>query len=158
MLTVRRFDPMNIIRYQRNPQSDFASAFNRLSSMRDELDRLFEASFGPFVPASTSFSGWSPALDVYQDKDKFTVLVELPGFKKDQLEISLHQGALTIACERKQERQEEGGVRSERYFGRFHRTVSLPAAVNADQVRATFEDGILKVELPKAEEAKPKQI
>jgi HSP20 family protein len=122
------------------------------------MDRLFDSSFGPFFRTSTSFSGWSPALDVYQDKDHFTVVAELPGFKKDQIELSLHQGALTISGERKQENADKEGVRSERYFGRFQRTVTLPAPVNADQVRASFQDGILKVELPKAEEAKPKQI
>src|SRR5689334_7883067 len=105
MQIVRRFSPMNIIRYQRNPQPEFSSAFDRLTTLREEMDRLFETSFGPFGPASTSFSGWSPALDVYQDKDQFTVLAELPGFKKEQIEISLHQGALTISGERKQEHQ-----------------------------------------------------
>jgi HSP20 family protein len=149
---------MNIVRYQRNSPSELSSALDRLSSLREEMDRLFEASFGPFSRTSTSFSGWSPALDVYEDKDQFTVVAELPGFNKDQIEISLHQGALTITGERKQKEQEQGGVRSERYFGRFQRSVTLPAVVNADQVRASFQDGLLKIELPKAEEAKPKQI
>lgn len=150
---------MNIVRYQRNPQPELPSAFNRLSNLREEMDRLFDASFGPFFGSSASFSGWSPALDVYEDKDQFTVVAELPGFKKDQIEISLHQGALTISGERKQEPQgNEEGLRSERYFGRFQRTVTLPAGVNADGVRASLQDGILKIELPKAEEAKPKQI
>jgi HSP20 family protein len=140
---------MNIVRYQRNPQPELPSAFNR----------LFDASFGPFFGSSASFSGWAPALDVYEDKDQFTVVAELPGFKKEQVEISLHQGALTISGERKQESQDkEEGLRSERYFGRFQRTVTLPAEVNAERVRATLQDGILKIELPKAEEAKPKQI
>ena len=149
---------MNIVRYQRNPQPDLFSAFDRLNSLREEMDRLFDTSFGPVFRTSTSFGGWSPAVDVYQDKDQFAVVAELPGFKKDEIEISLHQGALTIAGERKQERGDKEGVRAERYFGRFQRTVTLPAAVNAEQVRASFQDGILKVELPKAEEAKPKQI
>lgn len=150
---------MNIVRYQRNPQPELPSAFNRLSNLREEMDRLFDASFGPFFGSAATFSGWSPALDVYEDKDQFTVLAELPGFKKDQIEISLHQGALTISGERKQESQgEEEGLRSERYLGRFQRTVTLPAEVNTDGVRASLQDGILKVELPKAEEAKPKQI
>jgi HSP20 family protein len=150
---------MNIVRYQRNPQPELPSAFNRLSNLREEMDRLFDASFGPFFGSSASFSGWAPALDVYEDKDQFTMVAELPGFKKDQVEISLHQGALTISGERKQESQgKEEGLRSERYFGRFQRTVTLPAEVNAEGVRATLQDGILKIELPKAEGAKPKQI
>jgi HSP20 family protein len=150
---------MNIARYQRNPQPELPSAFNRLSNLREEMDRLFDASFGPFFGSSASFSGWAPALDVYEDKDQFTMVAELPGFKKDQVEISLHQGALTISGERKQESQgKEEGLRSERYFGRFQRTVTLPAEVNAEGVRATLQDGILKIELPKVEDAKPKQI
>jgi HSP20 family protein len=150
---------MNIVRYQRNPQPELPSAFNRLSNLREEMDRLFDASFGPFFGSTASFSGWSPALDVYEDKDQFTVVAELPGFKKDQVEISLHQGALTISGERKPESQgKDEGLRSERYFGRFQRTVTLPAEVNAEGVRASLQDGILKIELPKAEEAKPKQI
>src|SRR5690348_883968 len=100
---------MNIVRYQRNSPSELSSAFDRLSSLREEMDRLFEASFGPFSRTSTSFGGWSPALDVYEDKDQFTVVAELPGFNKDQIEISLHQGALTITGERKQKEQEQGG-------------------------------------------------
>jgi HSP20 family protein len=150
---------MNIVRYQRNPHPELPSAFNRLSNLREEMDRLFDASFGPFFGSSTTFSGWSPALDVYEDKDQFTVVAELPGFKKDEVEISLHQGALTISGERKQESHgKDEGLRSERYFGRFQRTVTLPAEVNAEGVRASLQDGILKIELPKAEEAKPKQI
>ena len=150
---------MNIVRYQRNPLPELPSAFNRLSNLREEMDRLFDASFGPFFGTSPSFSGWAPALDVYEDKDQFTVVVDLPGFKKDQVEISLHQGALTISGERKQEPQgNDEGLRSERYFGRFQRTVTLPAEVKAEGVRASLQDGILKIELPKAEESKPRQI
>jgi HSP20 family protein len=150
---------MNIVRYQRNPQPELPSAFNRLSNLREEMDRLFEASFGPYFGSFTSFSGWSPALDVYEDRDQFTVVADLPGFRKEDIEISLHQGALTISGERKADSQgKEEGLRSERYSGRFQRTVTLPADVNADRVRASLQDGILKIELPKAEEAKPKQI
>ncbi len=149
---------MNIVRYQRYPQSELSSAYNRFASLREEMDQLFDASFGPHFRTPGSLSGWSPALDVYQDKEHFTVVAELPGFAKDAIEISLHQGALTISGERKSEVAGKEGARSERSFGRFSRTVTLPAAVDADKVRASFQDGILKVELPKAEEAKPKQI
>jgi HSP20 family protein len=145
---------MNIIRYQRYPQSELSPAFDRLSSLREEMDRLFEASFR----TSGSLSGWSPALDVYQDKDQFTVVAELPGFRKEEIEISLHQGALTISGERKPEASEGEGVRNERFFGRFQRTIALASPVDAAKVRASYQDGVLKIELPKAEEAKPKQI
>jgi HSP20 family protein len=88
------------------------------------------------------------------------VKVELPGLKKDQINLSLHEGVLTISGERKQEQETKQGdtFRSERYFGKFQRSVTLPTAVDSGKVKATYKDGILTVDLPKAEEAKPKQI
>jgi len=106
------------------------------------------------------FSVWTPALDVYDEKDNFVVKVELPGMKKEDIDISLHAGVLTVSGERKHDReQKEGGTfRSERYFGRFQRSVTLPTVVNAGDVKASYKDGILTIDLPKAEEAKPRQI
>lgn len=148
---------MNIIRYHNNGRS-LAQAFDRFAALRDEMDRLFDSSFSPAVRAPGSFSRWTPALDVYQDKDQFTVVAELPGLKKEDIELSLHNDVLTISGERKQEKQGEEGYRNERFFGRFQRSVTLPTSVAGDKVKATYQDGILKVVLPKAEEAKPKQI
>jgi HSP20 family protein len=150
---------MNIIRYQRYPQSELSTASDRLATFREEMDRLFESPFGSFFRSPGSFRSWSPALDVYQDKDNFTVVVELPGLKKEEIDISLHGDALTISGERKaEEKKGKEGFRTERFYGSFQRTVTLPAAVNAKDVKASYQDGILKVVLPKAEEAKPKQI
>lgn len=146
---------MSIIRYQ-FPQ--LSSSFDRLSSLRDEVNRLFDFS----LPARDSglFSGWSPALDVFDDKDSLVVKVELPGLKKDEINISLHEGVLTVSGERKRETEKKEGesFRSERYFGKFQRSVTLPTAVDSNKVSAAYKDGVLTVELPKAEEAKPKQI
>jgi len=88
------------------------------------------------------------------------VKAELPGMKKEEIEISLHDGVLSLSGERKaQDKYEEADTcRSERFLGRFHRTFELPAPVEADKVKATYQDGILTVTLPKSEEAKPKQI
>jgi HSP20 family protein len=148
---------MSIIRYQMPELSNWSS-FDRLASFRDEVNRLFDFSW----PSRDSglFSGWSPALDVFDDKDNFVVKVELPGMKKEEIDLTLHDGVLTISGERKHEREaKEGGTfRSERYFGKFQRSVTLPAAVDANKVNASYKDGILTVELAKAEEAKPKQI
>jgi HSP20 family protein len=153
----RRFKPMNIIRYHHNGRS-LAQAFDRFAAFRDEMDRLFDSSFGPAFRAPGPFTRWTPALDVYQDKDQFTVVAELPGLKKEDIELSLHDDVLTISGERKQEKKGEEGYRNERFFGRFQRSVTLPAGVDSNKVKATYQDGILKVVLPKAEEAKPKQI
>jgi HSP20 family protein len=149
---------MNIVRYQRYPQSELSAALGRLTNMRDELDRVFESSFGSFFRPLGSLNRWSPAVDVYQDKDQFTVYAELPGLKKDEIEISLNGETLTIGGERKYEANADEGFRTERFFGKFQRSLTLPVPVNTEKVNATYKDGILKVVLPKAEEAKPKQI
>jgi len=148
---------MSLIRYQ-TPEFSTWSPFNRLASLHDELNRLFDFS----LPSRDTglFSGWSPALDVYDNKDAFLVKVELPGMKKEDIEISLHDGVLTVSGERKHEveKKERQSFRSERYFGKFQRSVTLPAAVNVGGVKAAYKDGILSIDLPKAEEAKPRQI
>jgi HSP20 family protein len=105
-------------------------------------------------------SGWPPALDLHEDKDTLVVKVELPGMKKEDIEISLHDGCLSISGERKNEQKFEDAevYRAERFVGRFQRTVTLPAPVAADKVKADYKDGVLTVTLPKTEEARPKQI
>jgi len=87
-------------------------------------------------------------------------VVELPGMRKDVIDISLHDGTLIISGERKRESNNNGETaqRTERYVGTFRRSIALPARVDSSKVTATYQDGILKVTLPKAEEAKPKQI
>lgn len=112
------------------------------------MDRIFD--FAWPTRDSGLFSGWSPTLDVHDEKDHFVVQVELPGMKKEEISLTLHDGALTVSGERKQER--------ERFFRKFQRSVTLPAAVDPGNIKATYKDGVLTVRLPKAEEAKPKQI
>jgi HSP20 family protein len=149
---------MNLTRYQR-PDLGWAG-FGRLSSLRDELDRLFESPWTELARASQLLSGWTPALDIHEDKDNFIVRAELPGMKREHIDVSLHDGALSVSGERKLEQKYEKAdvYRTERFFGKFQRTVTLPAPVAADKVKAQYQDGILTVTLPKTEEAKPKQI
>jgi HSP20 family protein len=149
---------MNIIRYQRVPQHELSAAFDRFANLRQEFDRVFDTSFGSVFRPLGSLNRWNPAIDVYQNKDQYTVNAELPGLKKEEIEISLNGDTLTISGERKQETKSEEGSRTERFFGKFQRNVILPVPVNAEKVSATYKDGILTVVLPKAEEAKPKQI
>jgi len=148
---------MSLIRYQ-NPELSQWPSFNRLSTLRTELDRLFDFSWS--TRDSGLFSGWTPGLDVYDEKDHFMVNVELPGLKKEEIELSFQDGALSISGERKSavENKEGQTFRSERYFGKFQRSVTLPATVDSSKISASYKDGILSVTLPKAEEAKPKQI
>jgi HSP20 family protein len=148
---------MSLIRYQQ-PELASWGPVDRLASLRDEMNRLFDFSF----PSRDSglFSGWSPALDVFDEKDNLLVKVELPGMKKEDIQISLQNGVLTVSGERKHEHETKEGetFRSERYFGKFQRSVTLPSMVNADNVKASYKDGVLSIALPKAEEAKPRQI
>jgi HSP20 family protein len=99
-------------------------------------------------------------VDLYEDKDNVVVKAELPGMKREDVEVSLHDGVLSISGERKSEEKFEAAetYRTERFVGRFQRTLTLPAQVDAAKVNALYRDGILTVTLPKLEEAKPKQI
>jgi HSP20 family protein len=124
--------------------------FGRLAGLQDDLDRLFES----------PLTGWAPALDVQEDKDKFTIHVELAGLKREDIEVSLQEGALVISGERKSEKIEEDAEihRQERFYGKFQRALTLPEPVAADKVTADYKDGVLTVTLPKTEEAKPRKI
>jgi HSP20 family protein len=148
-----------LTRWQRPELSNWPS-FGRLSNLREELDRLFDSPLAELARGTQLLSGWNPALDVYEDKDHLFVKIELPGMKREDINVSLHDGSLSISGERKnQSRSKDGEVyRSERFFGRFQRTVTLPAPVSGDKVTAQYKDGILTVTLPKTEESKPKQI
>ena len=150
---------MNIVKWQRPTLSTWPS-FGRLADLRNEIDRLFESPLSELTRTSQLLSGWTPALDVYEDKDSFVVKAELPGMKKEDIEVSLHDGSLSISGERKTESKREDSevYRAERFFGRFQRTVTLPTTVAADKVKAAYNDGILTITLPKTEEAKPKKI
>jgi HSP20 family protein len=150
---------MNLIRWNR-PELTSWSGFGRLSNLRDEIDRLFETPWTELARASQLLSGWTPALDLHEDKDNFVARIELPGMKKEDIDVSLHDGALSISGERKSDEKFENAevYRSERFVGRFQRTLTLPAPVTADKITAQYKDGVLTVTLPKAEEAKPKQI
>ncbi len=136
------------------------SPLDQLSTLRNEINRIFESPLAEFGAGSEDFNTWAPALDLYEDKDNLVATAELPGLKKEDIDISLHDGSLTIAGERKVEKNygEKEPSRAERFYGRFQRTVILPKQVDASNVKATYKDGILTVTLPKAPEAKPRQI
>jgi HSP20 family protein len=150
---------MSLIRYQMPEMSAWPS-FDRWASLRDEMSNLLELPFWTNAGRQAQlFSGWAPALDLYQDNDNVVAVVELPGMRKEDIEISLHDGTLTISGERNSGTSNgETAERSERFSGKFRRSISLPTRVDSGKVSATYKDGILTVTLPKAEEAKPKQI
>lgn len=149
---------MQLIRYQ-TPELSNWPTLDRWNNLRDELNSLFDLPFLTNLNRQDLFSGWSPSLDLYQTTDNVVAVLELPGMRKEDIEISLHDGTLTIAGERKSSSSNgEKAERTERYVGSFRRSITLPARVDANKVSATYRDGILTVTLPKAEEAKPKRI
>jgi HSP20 family protein len=149
----------SLTRWQR-PELTTWPSFGRLTNLRDEIDRLFESPLSELARTSQWLSGWTPVLDLYEDKDNLFVKMDLPGMKREEIDVSLHEGSLSISGERKSEQKHEDAevYRAERFFGRFQRTVTLPTAVAADKVKAEYKEGILSITLPKTEEAKPKHI
>jgi HSP20 family protein len=150
---------MSIIRYQ-SPEASVLRSIDRWANLRDEINSLFEGPFWPNTPQQAQlFNGWTPALDLYQTNDDVVAVVELPGMRKEDIEISLHDGTLSISGERKAESAEgDKATRTERFVGKFRRSIALPTRVDVNKVNASYKDGILTVTLPKAEEVKPKQI
>jgi len=151
---------MTLLRWQR-PEVPRWSPFRHLASLREEIDRLFDSPLTEMTQSSHQFlSGWMPAVDLYEDADNLHLKAELPGMNKEDIEISIHEGLLTLAGERKADPKYNDAevYRSERFLGRFQRTLTLPTLVNTEKVKANYRDGLLYVVLPKAEESKPKHI
>lgn len=134
--------------------------FNQLNRIRNEINQIFEDPFGFASAASTFFEGWTPAVDIYEEKDKITVRAELPGMRKEDIEVTVVGDTLTISGERKQEEERKEGetYRSERYLGRFQRSIALPTEVDPNKVQANYKDGVLTVNVAKSEQARRKQI
>ena len=127
----------------------------------DEFDLLAREVWDGWEPVVFD-SRLSPSLDMYEEKDGLVIKADLPGVKEDGLEINLEGDTLHIKAEKKEEKEKaDEGTKyyaCERVYGSYHRTVSLPFPVEAEKVSATFDGGVLQVRLPKAEEAKPRQI
>jgi HSP20 family protein len=137
--------------------------FGQLTQLRDEINRFFESPLPMrtgLESTSPMFEGWSPSIDLFEDKDTVTVKAEVPGMKKEDIDVSLEGRMLSICGERREEKSEGKGTthRSERYYGKFYRSVELPSAVDQGKIKANYRDGVLTITMPKAEDAKRKQI
>jgi HSP20 family protein len=138
--------------------------FSELTTFQDRLSQLFNQPFSPWERlsglAELTGTNFVPAVDVYEDQHTITLTAELPGVDDKDVNISLENGVLTINGERKMENEEnrDNFHRIERSYGRFIRTFNLPSTVNPENVKAEFNNGVLKITLEKREEAKPKQI
>jgi HSP20 family protein len=133
-------------------------ARRELDTLRREMDRLWQGFFGERV--WEPFERWSPALDLTETKDSLVVKAELPGIDSKDISIDLSGDILTVRGEKKQEKEEkeESYHSVERSYGSFVRSVRLPVKIEEDKIKASYKDGILKIDMPKAEEAKKKEI
>jgi HSP20 family protein len=127
---------------------------------RQAMDRFFDDDFRPFQWLSGGFSGPALPLDVTADADTVTIEAALPGIRPDDVDITVENGTVTISGKTADERTADEGsyVLQEIRRGNFSRTVTLPNGLEPDKARATFENGILRLEIPKAEQLKPRQI
>ncbi len=133
-----------------------------LDRFRREIDRMFDEFFSEerFPALFGTQDLVFPAIDVYDDGDKIVVKAELPGVNKEDIELVVKDNELIIKGEKKKEEEvkEDNYYYSERTFGKFVRSIRLPVEIKADEVKARFKNGILEIELPKIEEARPKEI
>ena len=133
-----------------------------LRSLQGEVNRLFESVFpGTMEGDDESMSTvWSPRMDLVEADDHYQVQVDLPGVSKEDVSITVEDNELTIRGERRAESRAEDDhvVRMERTFGTFYRSIRLPRTVDESKIKATFDDGVLTVNLPKTEKSRPKTI
>lgn len=141
---------MNVVKYD---------PFRELRSLQDEMTRLFSG-VGGVNREDTLRGGWNPSVDIYEGKDNLVIEAELPGMKREDFELSIENNVLTLSGERNFEKKTDGANyhRVERAYGTFTRSFTLPQTVTADGARAEFNNGILRVTLPKREETKARKI
>ena len=144
---------MNLVRW---------NAWREMSTMENRINRMFNEPFWPAgrLDDDTNMGMWNPAVDLYEKDDHFVIKAELPGVDKKDISIDLKDRVLTLSGERSNENEvkEENFYRRERSYGKFQRSFTLPADVDADKIKAEFKDGLLMIEVPKPEQQKPKQV
>ena len=137
--------------------------FRDLISIQDRMNRLFDQTLARTrgeEDEGIATSTWMPAVDIYETPDQVVMKAELPGLSRGDIEINIRDNTLRLRGERKFEKEvkEENYLRIERAYGSFQRSFTLPATIQQDKIKAVFKDGVLELSLPKAEEARPKQI
>ena len=137
-----------------DPFRDVLALQNRMNSLFQEYNR------NPGEGDVLSTASFAPPVDIYEDELKIVLKLEVPGMKESDLDIQLENNVLTVKGERKfeKEEKEENFHRIERRYGSFYRSFTIPSTVNAESVKASYDAGVLKLELEKRAEAKPKQI
>ncbi len=135
--------------------------FRDMQSLQRSINRAFDDTFfrgEETLPAAAA--SWMFPVDIRENPDKVIVRAEIPGVEGPDIKVNLHNGQLTIQGERRQEKEEKGDqfIRVERSYGSFYRAFNLGVPVQADQIKASYKDGVLEVVLPKEEKAKPREI
>ena len=135
----------------------YRDPLNSTREFRGELDRIFNANAAGYMDA---VSDWVPSVDIKEDKDAYEVSADVPGVDPKGIDVSLEEGVLTVKGERKAENKDEGKgyTRTERVYGNFSRRFTLPDTVDADNISAKTEHGVLTLRIPKKEKALPKKI
>ena len=136
--------------------------FREMSDLRDRFNRMFGDMLYPATVENQEMSQWSwnPVVDIYDNDDSIVIKAELPGVDKKDISIDIQDRLLTLKGERSTDREvkEEKYFRRERSYGSFQRVFSLPVDVDAEKIEASYAHGLLKIEIPKPETQKPKQI
>jgi len=151
---------MAVIRFKPENEVSTWSPFGDVVNMQREVGRLFDGLFSDFKEDGGLMTSWSPRADVTENNESYVIKAELPGVSKNDVKITVRENILTIKGEKKQEKEEKDHNlhRVERSYGSFERSFSLPSNLKSDKIDAAYKDGVLTVTLPKAEEAKPKEI
>jgi HSP20 family protein len=134
--------------------------FRNISSLQDEVNRLFENSFPGNRGDNSALTTWAPAVDIYETENELVLKADLPDINEKDLDIRVENNMLTVRGERKFEQnvKEDNYLRIERTYGAFSRSFSLPNTVNPETIGAEYKNGVLTVTLPKREESKPRQV
>jgi HSP20 family protein len=135
------------------------ATFRGVSSLQDQINRLFNEAFGR-TGEESNLTTWAPPVDIYESEHELVVKADLPDIDPKDLDIRVEDNVLTIRGERKFEKKanEENYLRVERAYGAFSRSFSLANTVNSEGIKADYQNGVLTLNIPKREEAKPKQI
>jgi HSP20 family protein len=131
-----------------------------LDSLQSDMNRLFDGFFQARPENGGAARRWIPAMDLVETEDHLVLRADLPGMSEDDVEIEIKDGVLTVSGERRneQESRSEGFYRVERATGRFSRSLSLPDGIDAGKVAASFDRGVLEVQIPKPEQTKPHRV
>lgn len=144
---------MDLVRWER---------FNGLDRSQSRINEFFDEAFGrsQAYPTSATTSTWYPPVDILESGDAYLIRAEIPGMKKEDINLDFRDGAVTLSGERKYDEPAAGVEyhRTERLAGKFFRSFQLPQTIKQEDIRATYRDGILEIHIPKADEAKSRQI